>query len=76
MHDGRKLLIPTNKEEIEQGHFEEKWRTVGALSASQEIAEKRHRRDFKSYLSGSKNKCPYSSKIIPSVWSRNISRRI
>lgn len=46
LHGGRKLartlegLIPTNKEETEQERFEEKLRTVGALTACQEIAEK------------------------------------
>ncbi|KAF4098329.1 hypothetical protein G5714_020359 [Onychostoma macrolepis] len=33
-------LIPTNLEEVEQETFEEKWKTVGALSACQEVAEK------------------------------------
>ncbi len=46
LQGGRKLaktlegLIPTNKEELEQENFEAQWRTVGALSACQEVAEK------------------------------------
>ncbi|KAF4099030.1 hypothetical protein G5714_021060 [Onychostoma macrolepis] len=46
LHGGKKLaktlegLIPTNLEEVEQETFEEKWKTVGALSACQEVAEK------------------------------------
>ncbi len=46
LQGGRKLaktlegLIPTNKEELEQDNFEAQWRTVGALSACQEVAEK------------------------------------
>ncbi len=33
-------LIPTNKEDIEQEHFEVKWRSIGALAACQDMAEK------------------------------------
>ncbi|KAF4106207.1 hypothetical protein G5714_012197 [Onychostoma macrolepis] len=46
LHGGKKLaktlegLIPTNLEVVEQETFEEKWKTVGALSACQEVAEK------------------------------------
>lgn len=46
IHDGRKLaqtlegLIPTDKEEQEQKQFEDKWVTVGALAACQEMAQK------------------------------------
>ena len=46
IHGGRKLaqtlegLIPTDKEELEQKQFEEKWAAVGALSACQEMAQK------------------------------------
>ncbi|KAL0152630.1 hypothetical protein M9458_052353 [Cirrhinus mrigala] len=46
LHGGRKLastlekLVPTDKEETEQQQFEERWTTVGALSACQEMAEK------------------------------------
>ncbi len=46
LQSGRKLaktlegLIPTNKEELEQEHFETQWHTVGALSACQEVATK------------------------------------
>ncbi|KAK2910830.1 hypothetical protein Q8A67_002963 [Cirrhinus molitorella] len=46
LHGGRKLastlegLVPTDKEETEQEQFEQKWLSVGALSACQELAEK------------------------------------
>ncbi len=46
LQGGRKLaktlegLIPTNREELEQENFEAQWRTVGTLSACQEVAEK------------------------------------
>lgn len=46
IHGDRKLtqtlegLIPTDKEEVEQKQFEEKWVTVRALSTCQEVAQK------------------------------------
>ncbi|KAK9970280.1 hypothetical protein ABG768_026235 [Culter alburnus] len=46
IHGGRKLaqtlegLIPTDKEEVDQKQFEEKWLAVGSLSACQEVAER------------------------------------
>ncbi len=46
LQGGRKLaktlegLIPTNREELEQDNFVAQWRTVGVLSACQEVTEK------------------------------------
>lgn len=46
IHGGRRLaqtvkgLIPTDKEEQEQKQFKDKWITVGALAACQEMAQK------------------------------------